>query len=234
MPIKGKASNSHYIGTLNEKSLHAALKKWYTSQGDELEVAVDGYYIDIVRDGELIEIQTRNFSSIKKKLTSLVEYHPVRLVHPIAQEKWLYKLPITQDDEPIRRKSPRCGTVYDILDELVSFPMLLTHQNFTLELLFIKEEEVRSYDPKRGWRKHGWITQERRLLEVINSLIIRKPSDLLMLLPDDLQKQFTTEHIALSLGRSQWFARKLVYCLKKMNLIKKVGTRNRFYLYEKV
>jgi len=66
MPVKQVESTPHYIGTLNEKSLHADLKKWYTQPGDQLEVPLDGYYIDIVRDDMLIEIQTRNFSSIKK------------------------------------------------------------------------------------------------------------------------------------------------------------------------
>ena len=60
------------IGLLNEKALHASLKQWYARPGDQLEVAVDGFVIDIVRDDLLIEIQTRNFSSIKSKLTNLV------------------------------------------------------------------------------------------------------------------------------------------------------------------
>ena len=79
----------HAIGTLNEKPLHAALKAWYAQPGDQLEAKVDGYIIDIVRGDLLVEIQTRNFAAIKRKLLALVPHHPVQLVYPIAREKWI-------------------------------------------------------------------------------------------------------------------------------------------------
>src|SRR6185503_11946586 len=68
------------IGLLNEKPLHASLKQWYARPGDQFEVPVGGFVIDIVRDDLLIEIQTRNFSSIKSKLNKLAHSHRVRLI----------------------------------------------------------------------------------------------------------------------------------------------------------
>ena len=68
------------VGVLNEKPLHAALKAWYAQPGDEFEALVDGSVIDIVRGDLLVEIQTRNFSALKRKLEKLVVDHPVRLV----------------------------------------------------------------------------------------------------------------------------------------------------------
>ena len=50
------------IGTLNEGSLHAALKLWYADPGDLVEHPVDGYVIDLVRDDLLIEVQTGGFA----------------------------------------------------------------------------------------------------------------------------------------------------------------------------
>ena len=52
-----EAQPANQISTFNEKPLHAALKAWYARAGDRLEVQVDGFIIDIVRDGLLIEIQ---------------------------------------------------------------------------------------------------------------------------------------------------------------------------------
>ena len=80
------------IGLLNEKPLHTSLKEWYSKPGDRFEVEVDGFVIDIVRDDLLLEIQTANFASIKSKLISLVRTHRVRLIYPIAKEKWIIKL----------------------------------------------------------------------------------------------------------------------------------------------
>jgi hypothetical protein len=70
------------IGLLRETSLHAALKNWYAKEGDRMEVQVGGYVIDILREGLLIEIQTRGFSSLKAKLIRLTQNYPVRLVYP--------------------------------------------------------------------------------------------------------------------------------------------------------
>ncbi len=79
--------SSTKISTLNEKPLHESLKSWYARPGDLFEVPVDDFIVDIVRDGLLVEIQTRNFSSIRRKLEELVAHHSVRLVYPISREK---------------------------------------------------------------------------------------------------------------------------------------------------
>ena len=60
------------IGLLNEGPLHAALKMWYAQPEDRFEVTVEGFVIDIVRDGLVLEIQTGNVASIKSKLANLV------------------------------------------------------------------------------------------------------------------------------------------------------------------
>ena len=54
---------NHRIGELNEQPLHAALKEWYVQPGDQVEVQLDGYYIDLVRGERLIEIQTGGIST---------------------------------------------------------------------------------------------------------------------------------------------------------------------------
>jgi hypothetical protein len=65
-----------HIGTLREKPLHASLKKWYAGPGDLVELPVHGFVIDLVREDLLIEIQTRDFSSMKQKATTLLELGP--------------------------------------------------------------------------------------------------------------------------------------------------------------
>ena len=148
------------IGLLNEKPLHASLKQWYARPGDRLEVAVDGFVIDIVRDDLLIEIQTRNFASIKSKLTKLVHSHQVRLIYPIVQEKWIVRSATDDRGGVIRRKSPKRGRLEDLFREMVSIPQLLSNRNFSLEVLMIKEEEARRYEGKRQWRRRGWVIEE--------------------------------------------------------------------------
>ncbi|HEV2667141.1 MAG TPA: hypothetical protein VG324_19630, partial [Blastocatellia bacterium] len=175
------------IGLLNEKPLHASLKKWYARPGDRFEVPVDGFVIDIVRDDLLIEIQTRNFSSIKSKLTNLAHSHQVRLIYPIAQEKWIIRSATDDGGRIIRRKSPRRGRLEDLFWELVSIPQLLSNRNFSLEVLMIKEEEARQYERKRRRRRGGWVIEARRLLEVLDQRLFKESADWLGFLPEGLE-----------------------------------------------
>jgi hypothetical protein len=108
-------------------------------------VTIDRFRIDVVREGELIEIQTRSFSSIRRKLCALLDSHPVRLVYPIPYEKWVVR--VEPNGNLIeRRKSPRRGSLIHLFDELVSFPQLMAHPNLSLEVLLTREEEIRCAD----------------------------------------------------------------------------------------
>jgi hypothetical protein len=222
---------SNHIGSLNEKSLHANLKQWHAQPGDQFEIPVDGFVIDVVRDDLLIEIQTRSFSSMKRKLLKLTETHPVRLVHPIAQEKWIVKLADNEKTEQSRRKSPKRGTVYEVFRELVSFPQLMENPNFSLHVLLIQEEEARRYDGRRGWRRKGWVTHERRLLAVVDEYHFKNPEDMQALLPEKLDNPFTTADLAEGLGQPRWLMQKMAYCLREMGLIEQVGKKRNTILY---
>jgi hypothetical protein len=223
--------NATEIGLLNEKPLHAALKDWYQQTDDRLEVPVDGYVIDIVRGDLLIEIQTGNFSPLRKKLLKLVAHHPVRLVYPITGEKWIVKLPRRKKDPAKRRKSPKRGDILDIFEELVSFPELLCDENFSLDILLIQEEEVRRYRGRRGWWTKEWITQERRLLGILEQHLLEEPGDLSILLPEGLPERFTTSDLVDGLDKPLWVAQKMAYCLRKMNVIDLVDKRGRSNVY---
>lgn len=219
------------INTFNEKPLHAALKHWYAQPGARFEVPLDGYIIDLVQGDLLIEIQTGSFASLKAKLHTLVERHPVRLVYPIAAEKWIVKLPQEPGGKSIRRKSPKRGCVVELCAELVSFPRLLAHPNFTLEVLLTQEEEVRRFDARQAWRRRGWVIEERRLLDVVARHRFDTPDALAALLPADLPTPFTTTDLAAALGQSRWLAQKMAYCLRETGGIEATGKRGRAVLY---
>ena len=221
------------IGSLNEKPLHADLKAWYARPGDQLEVQVDRYVIDIVRDQLLIEIQTAGFSGIRDKLADLVGRYALRLVYPIAQEKWIVKQAKDGQKQLSRRKSPKHGSPAYLFSELVSFPSLVAERNFTIEILLIEEEEVRRHHPKRGWRRRGWLTHERRLLRVLRQQRFDTPADLLALLPADLPDPFTTAHLARVLHEPRRLAQQMAYCLREMDAIQQVGKRGNAILYER-
>ena len=87
---------------MTEYSLHSELKDWYMVSGDELEVTVEDFRVDILRGELLIEIQTGNFSAIRKKLIKLLSYNQVRLVYPVAKLKWIVH--VSRSGEFVRRR----------------------------------------------------------------------------------------------------------------------------------
>jgi len=225
---------SQEIGSLNEGSLHAALKDWYAHPGDQFEVPVEGYFVDIVRGDLLVEIQTRNFSAIKGKLLDLAERHRLRLVHPVAREKWIVKLAGEGQTPLSRRKSPKRGTFEDLFAELVSFPQLLANPNFALDVLLTQEEEVRRHDPRRAWRRRGWVTHDRRLLRVVDRRLFETPAEMATFLPAELAEPFTTSDLASALGKPRRLAQRMAYCLREMGVIGQVGKQGNAILYARI
>jgi hypothetical protein len=219
------------IGLLNEKSLHAALKSFLSKPGDRFEVNVDGYIIDIVRGDILIEIQTGNFTSIRSKIIDLVSRHPLRLVYPIAKEKWILKLPTPNNPQGSRRKSPKKGQLTDIFYELVAFPDAFCEPNFSLEILLIQEEETRYFVGKRRWRSNGWATKERKLIKVLDRCQFNSPASLLPIIPSKFPSYFTTLEIAEMFNVSRNLAQKIAYFYRKLGLFTQVGKRSHSKLY---
>jgi len=216
---------------MNEYSLHSAIKNWYSLPGDRFEVRVDDFIVDTVRGTFLIEIQTQNFSAIRKKLTKLLENHEVRLVYPIPQQKWIVH--VTESGEIVRRrKSPKKGRLFDLFYELVRTPNLIKEENFSLEVLMIDEEEVRCNDGKGSWRRRGVSIKDRRLVNVHRKVLFRNEKDFLRFLPSDLIKPFTNKKLAKLSGVSINLARKITYCLRRIGAITTVGKKGKELIFE--
>lgn len=212
-------------------SLHAALKAWYSQPGDHSEAYVDNFVVDIVRNNQLIEIQTGNFSSIRHKLAKLTERHQVRLVHPIPQTKWIIRLGANGHTLISRRKSPKRGCVEHLFSELVSFPELVAHPNFSLEVLLTQEEEYWRNDGQGSWRRKKWSICDRRLIDVLENTVFTTPVDFQRLLPGTLPQKFTTRDLTLALEKPRSLAQKMAYCLRRMGVIEMVGKRGNTLLY---
>ena len=156
------------LSTYREGSLHAALKSLYARPGDRTEETVDGFIVDVVRDDELVEIQTASFASAARKMRLLTTDHRVVVVHPIAGERILVGVDADGVVES-RRRSPKRGLPMDLFDELVAFPELVVHPNFRLELVLVREEEVRGPVPAGArfrYPRKWWRVDRRRAADL--------------------------------------------------------------------
>lgn len=224
------------IGALNEGPLHKSLKQLYALPNDCVEEPVGRYIADIKRKNHIIEIQTASFAPLKKKLKALLADYRVTLVTPVACERWLIKLPKSNQHKQTRRKSPKHASVENIFEKLVSIPDLIKHPGFELEVLVIEEEEVRAFDASRAWRRRrGWQTVERRLVNVLGRRVFKTADDLLTLIPGigkgNLVAEFSTSDIAEAMSSSRELAQQAAYCLRAAGVIEATGKRGNTILY---
>jgi hypothetical protein len=210
------------VGVLREKPLHEALKRAYALPGDSIEAPVGRYIVDILRGDQVIEIQTGNFAPLRTKVATLVLDHDVLLVAPVPLRKTIVRL-AADGSSLTTRRSPKRGAVVDVFTDLVSFPHLVGHPRFALEIALTSEEESWRQDARRGWRRRGWVVDHRRLIEVVERVRIASVQDLTALLPSGLPEPFTTADLARSIGRRRVLAQRMAYCLAKAGAIVPVG-----------
>lgn len=216
------------IGLLNEKPLHAALKRWYAEDGDRFEVPVDGFVADIVRGRMLIEIQTGSASGLKRKLSTFLRRHEVRLVLPVASRKTI----VHADEgggESARRVSPRRATAVDSFRQLVSLGELLGDSNLSIDVVLVHEEEVRCASNRRK----GFVVGERRLVEVRDCVSFHHPADYLSVVPASLSDDFTTADLARAIRQPRWMAQKIAYVLRTIGVLRVAGKSGNAFLYRR-
>ena len=110
-------------------------------------------------------------------------------------------------------------------------PGLLKNPNFSIELLLIEEEEMCRYDGARGWRRRGWVTEERKLLRVVDRRTLNSPADLHAFIPATLAEPFTVNDLATATHINKKLAQKMVYCLREMGCLTPVGKKVNAILY---
>lgn len=225
-----------YSGPGMETSLHQRLKRLYASDESQIEQNVGRYRIDVIRDDELIEIQHASLSSIRRKVTTLLKKHHVRVVKPLVVRKQIVRC--AGKGQPVvgRRQSPKRASLLDLFDELIYFTRVYPHPNLVVEVPLIIVEEWRYPAPpnrrgRRGRFRKDYMLEDQRLVEVESVHEFRTPGDLMRLLPDDLSDPFDTGQLAAAMDVERWFAQKIAYCLRHMKALEVVGKRGNALLY---
>jgi hypothetical protein len=218
------------IGTLGEKTLHAVLKRYFEPDAGFHEVKLGGYVADIIGESGVIEIQTRSFDKLRKKLTSFLDVTTVTVVYPVAAVKWLSWI----DDAGVvsnKRKSPKKGTPYTAFYELYKIKQLLTHENLRLCIVMLHIEEYRSLD---GWshdKKRGSTRYERIPVDLVDEIWIDGISDYVKLIPENLPGEFTVKDFQKESGLSPRTAGLALNVLYHIQAVQRVGKRGNAFVY---
>ncbi len=206
----------------------------YAPNDDCVEVPCDGYRVDAVDEGHLVEIQHGSLAAIRDKVRRLLRRHHVRVVKPIIVRKTLVKLSNRGGDEVGRRLSPKRGQLLDLFDELVYFTRVFPHDRLTLEALLVDVEETRfpgSGRRRRRRRGRDFQVADQRLIRIAAKRQFRTAEDLCGLLPKRLPREFHTAHLAKRLKVPRWTAQKIAYCLRETGGLQPTGKQGNAILY---
>jgi hypothetical protein len=219
-----------------ETSLHRELKALYARGDARCEVPLDGFRIDAVSAGCLVEIQHGSLAAIRDKVWALLEGHAVIVVKPIVVSKQLVKLAGKGGPVVSRRMSPKRGSILDLFDELVHFTQVFPHKRLTLEVPLVDVEEWRypGHGRRRRWRLDDYEVEDQKLMAVRATHCFRKAADLIQLIDCPLPQPFDTAHLAESLRVDRWTAQRIAYCLRQTGAVREAGKQGNARLYQMI
>ena len=232
--IIGKDRQRLQIGTLSEKTVHAVVKNYYEPDEDKQEIPIEGMYADIFTGNEIIEIQTRSFDQVRKKLDRFLPEYPVTVVLPIPDTKWLIWIDEETGELSTPRKSPKKGSEYSAFKELYKIKPYLKKEGLTIVLLFLDMEEYRLLN---GWsrdKKKGSSRYDRIPVRITKEVCFKQSRDYEILLPNTLVGEFTSSEFAKAVKINARQANLVLNILLYMDVVKRTGKRGKAFVYEKV
>jgi hypothetical protein len=216
-----------------ETSLHRQLKALYCTEASSQEVRIDGFRIDAVDRGRLIEIQQGSLAALRDKVRTLLGKHDVTVVKPLVARKLLVRRKRSGGAVLSSRYSPRRETVANIFADLVHFVGVFPHPRLTLEVVLTLQEEHRVPARKRWWRGPDFKVLDRMLVGIEGRMTFKDSQDLAGLLPPGLADVFSTAEIARQAAMPRWLAQKMAYCLRKTGAIDVAGKQGNSWLYQR-
>lgn len=220
------------IGTLSEKTTHAVLKHYLVPREEYHEIPCEGFVADIMFEGEIIEIQTANFNTLRRKLDVFLENHDVTVVYPIPGVKWVSWMDETTGEITKKRKSPKRGTYYHAFPELYKIKQYLRHPRLHFRFLLIDTEEYRLLN---GWsenKKKGSSRFDRIPLDIEGELMLNSPEDFKKLVPDALPERFTSADYAKAARINKKQAQTALNILTYLAVVTRTGKKGNSILYE--
>ncbi len=242
----GKVQGEKGIGTLSEKSVHSVLKYYFAPDETFHEQKIGSFVADICIDGEIYEIQTKQFYLMKRKLDYFLKEHEVTIVYPVSLVNTLHWVACDEDagsnfsagftDTRNRRitasrKTRKKGMPYLFFHELYGIKDFLHHPNLHFILAIMSTEEYRLLDGYGPQKKIRATKTDKAPIELLDLITIRKPDDYKQLIPDGLPEEFTSDVFSKKAGIGRSLAGTALNVLYEMDVVERVGKQGNAYIY---
>lgn len=220
------------IGTLGERRLHAAVKRFLSPDVSAHEARVGRYRADVLTaDGHIFEVQTRRMDRLTDKLRAFLADYDVTVVYPVARDKYLSWVDPGTGGVTPPRKSPRHGTVADCLYELFYLTEFLGHPHFHVLVLLADMQEYRTLSGYGREKKRRAPRAERLPRGLVAMYALDAPADYARLIPDTLPESFTAAEFVRAAGIPPAAGSRAMRVLATTGAAHQVGKRGRSYLW---
>lgn len=219
------------VGTLSEKRLHAALKRYYAKDASCLEVPIGRFVADVFDGERITEIQTRHFAYLRPKLQFFLELYPTTVVYPMPRTRYLIWTDPETGEATKPHKSPVRGKPLDALHELYQIQNLLGVETLTVELLLFDLDEYRLLDGYGKFRKKGSTCMERIPRGAPELIRLQTPEDYRALLPENLPARFTVAQFRKLTGLKSRPAYSAVHVFETLGIFEQDGKQGRAAVY---
>ena len=180
------------IGTLNEKTIHNTLKHYYCPECDH-EARIGGFYADAAGENGIFEIQTANFSALRKKLSAMLRVCHVTVVYPY--EKITHILSVNEKTGELLSETKRTDNSFSKLFlELYRIKGFLTNPNLTVRIAFLEIKKTVFYKSDRKQRTKG-MRKEKLPTALLDETVLENTADYGFFIPPALPERFTGKEL---------------------------------------
>lgn len=243
------------IGTLGEKQMHAAIKRFICPDESKHEILIDGsagciarteeetdnqkikkrrFVADILDGNTIYEIQTGGFSPLRDKIAWILENttYNVMVIHPIAETKWVSTINNKTGNIENRKKSPQKGRVEDIASELYFFRDFLPSPRFSLVVLMMEGEQYKKNMQTDGRKRPRYRKYELIPISLLRAYIFKGIEDYKLFLPDSLPNPFCVKNYSEKTKIRGIDAYSIVKTLMHIGLVEPHGNLGRAAAYK--
>lgn len=247
------------IGTLGEKQMHAAIKRFICPDESCHEIKIDGsalciereddgqdkdsdgktvkkkkrrFVADVMMGDTIYEIQTGSLAPLREKIEWILENtsYNVVVIHPIAETKWLNYISDKTGQVERRQKSPQRGRFTDIAGDLYYIREFIGNPRFSLLLLMMEAEQYKK-KAEKSRRRSKYQRYELIPVSLLRAHLFRTTEDYGVFVPEGLPEPFCVKHYSALSGIRGRDAYSVVKTLTYLGFFKESGKLGRATAY---